>query len=234
MYVKHGLADASVPYVEPDHGHAHLSRDGWRAVVRACQAAGRTAGAGFGPRSTARAAAVELATAPAEARIGVAAVLAARSAKLAIRVDLAAYWRELAAIGSLGAELRRAPPRRRPAACFDRARRERLPVEVARAVPITVVLERYGFRLRRCGRDFETSCPFCGDRSRSRNLRVYPRDRAGAGRYHCFACEATGDAIAFVMALRDSTIQQLNNSTIRRQQFAAISEHTSRARDSRP
>ena len=69
-------------------------------------------------------------------------------------------------------------------------------------MPITVVLERYGFQLRRCGRDFETACPFCGDRSRSRNLRVYPRDRAGAGRYHCFACEATGDAIAFVMALR--------------------------------
>ena len=86
-----------------------------------------------------------------------------------------------------------------------RSRTERgdpLPVETARSVPIVTVCERLGFRLHRCGRDYEMTCPSCGTESKSRNLRVYPRSRTGAGRFFCFSCEVKGDSIALMMLVK--------------------------------
>jgi CHC2 zinc finger len=90
------------------------------------------------------------------------------------------------------------PPRRTPA-----GHRDDLPIEAARTVPITTVLERAGVVLRRAGKDYEARCPFCArSRTSSRNLRVYPRSRTGGGRVHCFSCQADGDGIDFVMRLK--------------------------------
>jgi alkylated DNA nucleotide flippase Atl1 len=81
---------------------------------------------------------------------------------------------------------------RRPGA----GRRDPLPVETARAVPILDLLARYGITARQVGREYLSRCPF-GDH-RCPHLYVNPRK----GVWKCWPCDLGGDGIAFVMRLK--------------------------------
>jgi DNA primase len=70
-------------------------------------------------------------------------------------------------------------------------RREQLPVEAARAIPITEVLARYGVTARRGMRPL---CPFHDD-GHADSFAVSPRKNV----WHCFVCGVGGDGITFVM-----------------------------------
>ena len=87
------------------------------------------------------------------------------------------------------------PRRRRP-----RRRRgpdgAQLNVEAARAVHILEVARRLGLPLRRVGSSHRGPCPI--HRGSGPNFAIYP----GSGRFHCYVCGATGDALQLVQDVR--------------------------------
>lgn len=82
------------------------------------------------------------------------------------------------------------PARRAP------ARKERLPVEVARGVPLTRLFGRLGFDVHQRGRTVAIRCPFHDDAHPS--LTVSPDDRL----WFCWPCHVGGDGIKFVQLWR--------------------------------
>jgi hypothetical protein len=180
-------------------GHERLTGTEWKDVLRACRAAVRTARAGFGPRTAGRAAALELPASPNHVRLAAAAVLASHGAKQLVLIELGGYWDELEVADRLGLELRAwlVTPRQSTRKSCDS-----LPVEAARAVPILVLLERYGIICRQVGREYLGRCPF-GDHHRP-HLTV----NAQKGLWHCWPCDLGGDGIAFVVRLKGLTFAQ--------------------------
>jgi DNA primase len=69
--------------------------------------------------------------------------------------------------------------------------------------PIVDLVNRYGIELRRSGSSLIGRCPFHVDRGRP-NLTVYPR----SGRFVCYRCGASGDAISFVQQLEHLTFRE--------------------------
>ena len=172
----------------PTERHAGRS---WRQVLRAVRAA-RDA-AYFGPRTAGRAAAAHLSGANPATRIATAAVLASQGAKNEFITDIATFWRELAADEMFHQEMRTTQipvVRRRPT---QHERRDPLPVEAARAVPILDLFERYGHQVRRVGTQWVTRCPFHDDQRPSLTL------SPSKGLWYCHPCGIGGDGIGYVM-----------------------------------
>lgn len=70
-------------------------------------------------------------------------------------------------------------------------------VEKARSADLVGLVERYtGKSMRKVGNEYEACCPFHDDSTPS--FRVFFGD-GGVWRFHCFGCQADGDAIEFVM-----------------------------------
>ncbi|MGW2569435.1 DNA primase [Streptomyces sp. NPDC001537] len=59
------------------------------------------------------------------------------------------------------------------------------------AVPLNDVISAY-VPLRKAGREFRGTCPFCGDESGQFSV------NSNKGVYHCFECSAGGDALTFI------------------------------------
>jgi hypothetical protein len=166
----------------------------WRQILRAAKAA-RDA-AHLGPRAAAGAAAVELNGTGWDVRAKARAILASQAAKNVFATNLRELDRLLEEHDAFVQEMQSRPKPRRIPWQLSPDRRDPLPVEAARAVPIGDVFKRYGFDLRRAGGNLVARCPFHEDRRPS--LRVSP----GKGLWHCFPCGAGGDGIALVMRLR--------------------------------
>jgi hypothetical protein len=60
---------------------------------------------------------------------------------------------------------------------------------------IVSIVEGYGIRLLKSGKNFKALCPFHSDKSPS--FYIYPEEK----RFHCYGCQADGDFIDFVMKL---------------------------------
>lgn len=197
-----------------------LAELAWRLVLRACRAA-RNASNQMGPRGVAQAVGYELVGTDTIVVTAAKAVLVTIAAKgnLGTGLDLDEIDRVLRRHQTVAAEIAsrsiRRPARRRPRSKVqdgepgvDRGdhhqgdRPEPLRVDDARAVPILGLLERYGFRLRRIGREYVTRCPFHDDRRPS--LQVNP----AKGLWHCFPCGIGGDGIALVERLRGCTFAE--------------------------
>jgi hypothetical protein len=163
----------------------------WREVLAVVRLA-RDAGSYAGPREAARQLASALAGQPPVVRQAVLSVLASQGAKnepWASRIgDVYDQIDRLRKIAITRLESR---------ACRAERRREPLPVERARAIPITTVFERYGVSLRRQGYSFVAKCPFHDDRRPS--LSVDPQENL----WFCHVCQVGGDSIRLV--------EQLNN-----------------------
>jgi hypothetical protein len=134
-----------------------------------------------------------LTASPNHVRLAAAAVLASQGGKQLVLIDLRGYWDELEVADRLGVELRAWSVTRRRS---TRKSCDSLPVETARAVPILLLLERYGITCRRIGREYLGRCPF-GDHHRP-HLTV----NAQKGLWHCWSCDVGGDGIAFVQRLK--------------------------------
>jgi DNA primase len=61
---------------------------------------------------------------------------------------------------------------------------------------IVEVAKKEGLQVRKVGKNFMALCPFHPDRRPS--LAFY----VDSGRYHCFGCGSTGDAVDFIMRLK--------------------------------
>ena len=172
-------------------------QDEWRRALRATRAARDVAH--LGPSSAARAAVAELADATVRTRAAVASLLASQGAKNEFRTDLKTFWRELAAGDEFARDMAaQARPRvqvRRPRRGRD-GRRDALPVEAARAVPLLELLARHGIDCRPAGREYLGRCPF---RKHARaHLYVNPQKNV----WKCWPCGIGGDGIDFVQRLR--------------------------------
>jgi DNA primase len=69
--------------------------------------------------------------------------------------------------------------------------------------PIADLVAGYGIQLRRSGSSFTGRCPFHLDRGRP-NLALYLH----SGRFVCFRCGASGDAISFVQQIGHLTFRE--------------------------
>jgi hypothetical protein len=101
-----------------------------------------------------------------------------------------AFWRwyRLAVLEAIDLAILATPkPIRRPG---------RIDIETVRSrADIIALAEGYYLRLRKSGRNFKTCCPFHHDRTPS--FFLYPTQN----RYHCFGCQADGDAIDFMQRM---------------------------------
>jgi hypothetical protein len=164
----------------------------WRTLLRSCRAARNAAF--LGPSYAARAAVEVVREADAGLRIKVKTLLASQAAKNEFLTDLRAFDRLLRSHDEFLQEMAGSQPRprRRP----PPARRESLPVDAARAMPLVQLLERYGVEHRRRGSSLVARCPFHDDTRPS--LQVNEQK----GLWRCFVCDIGGDGIAFVMRLK--------------------------------
>lgn len=69
-------------------------------------------------------------------------------------------------------------------------------VDQARSVDLVGLIESYGIRLKKQGKDYFALCPFHSEETPS--FTVF-RKGSGCQRYHCHGCGADGDAVQFVM-----------------------------------
>jgi DNA primase len=70
---------------------------------------------------------------------------------------------------------------------------------IRRSVTISDVAQRYGVRLQPDGREFKACCPFHEESTPS--FTIYPAKRGGQY-FFCFGCDAEGDVIDFVQAIK--------------------------------
>jgi len=77
---------------------------------------------------------------------------------------------------------------------YEETKFDELAVRLAKQVPLE---EIYGGELKRRGRLLAGVCPFHNERTPS--FHIYPEEN----RFHCFGCSADGDAIDFIMRLKD-------------------------------
>ena len=175
------------------NSHQPTTATRWRLVLRASQIA-RNVASVSGARAAARQMAFELSGAASDARIMALAVLASQAARGQFwlpRIDLVRD--ELASLDGF---------RRRPVLQVVRRRHRRgerrhpLPVDAARAVPLTDVFERYGIALTRRGPSAVARCPFHDDRRPS--LGVDIRKNV----WFCQVCQIGGDGIRLVERLK--------------------------------
>ncbi|TSD88032.1 hypothetical protein FFK22_014440 [Mycobacterium sp. KBS0706] len=76
-------------------------------------------------------------------------------------------------------------------------RRARKPIrQVAEECSLPDVIAAAGVALKRDGNEWLAGCPFHEDDNPS--FRVYPAGSGGKAHYHCFGCQAHGDAVDFV------------------------------------
>lgn len=87
-------------------------------------------------------------------------------------------------------------PRRRVRRRRERHHVPRLNLEAARAVHILEVARRLGLPLRRVGASHRGPCPI--HHGGGPNFAIYPE----SGRFHCYVCGATGDALQLVQDVR--------------------------------
>ncbi|MFQ5845356.1 MAG: CHC2 zinc finger domain-containing protein [Planctomycetota bacterium] len=116
-----------------------------------------------------------------------------------VAADVVGIWRaagvKLPRAGVLALLAERVPGARRSGRRSQR-RRDPLPVETARRVPILDVCERLGLALRKVGRSWRGPCPLHG--GEGPNFAVL-RER---GTFRCFVCDAGGDGLALWMGVR--------------------------------
>jgi hypothetical protein len=200
-------ADPIAPRAAADGARGSLpSRPVWRdllAAARAARAVLRCADPyGLGARSlaiAARAFAFEVLHAanprsPEALRLQqlaltILATHAAKGSPLADRRIVCAIWREFDL-------LHEPPPVPRPPSIGHSTRRDRLPVEAARTIPIERVCARLGLELHRKGRTLVARCPFHDDEHPSLTVNVE------RGLWYCFPCATGGDAIALLARMR--------------------------------
>lgn len=79
---------------------------------------------------------------------------------------------------------------------------------------ISVVSQRLGIDIQRSGSEYIALCPFHADNKPS--LRMFPANGASQSHFHCFACNAHGDAIALVKQVKgvdfEAAVQWLASS----------------------
>ncbi|RPJ32471.1 MAG: hypothetical protein EHM35_11410 [Planctomycetaceae bacterium] len=129
-----------------------------RQIVRAAK--GARGAAYLGAKAAAGGAAVELYNAAWDVRIKAKAILAAQAAKQVFTPDLRTLDRLLEEHDSFVQEMQSRPGQQRVRRYTKRYFRNLLSVEAARSLHINDVFLRYGFELKRAGRDFVTRCPF--------------------------------------------------------------------------
>jgi len=173
----------------------------WRQILRAVRAAEAVLSAtdphglsAEARRLSGRQFGYSLSNTDAQTRLLALLLLATRAAKNAALADRRAAEQVWGAIGALHTPRAMLP--RRPTVG---QRRDRLPVEKARGVPIHRVFEGLGFTLRRRGRELVTRCPFHDDEHPS--LRV----NLERGVWYCDPCGIGGNVISFVQRLRHAS-----------------------------
>jgi hypothetical protein len=67
---------------------------------------------------------------------------------------------------------------------------------------IISVMETYGIKLKKAGRNFKACCPFHKEKTPS--FVVYPQEK----RYYCFGCQSTGDVFGFIMKMENLTFPE--------------------------
>ena len=167
---------------------------GWRLLLRTVKAA--RGAAHLGSKAAASAAALELRLAERSLVLPARALLASQGAKGEFATDLRKLEQQLAEHDSLVVAMKSRPSRRGAGSRSYRPDRYLLPVEAARAVPLTSVLSRFGLELTRSGSGLVARCPFHQDGRPSLHVSVTK------GLWYCFPCGIGGDGIAFVMRVR--------------------------------